>query len=261
MKTIAVASFKGGTAKTSSVLHIGAALAKNYGKKVLVIDFDPQANLSIGLGFDPDSLDSLAPVLQGHKNISDVIVNTSSKNLDLIPADSWLERLEVTEELAKDRYSHERLQQVLAPLDYDICLIDTPPSLCWLTESALIAADHALICVAPEFYSVKGLERLAQFIETSSKRHPVNILGVLLSFWNSRGKSNEAFLQVIEQTFPKAALNTRIRRDIQIVEASIYGKPIFETAPTARAAEDYLMATEEILEKIECKAALHQGAL
>jgi chromosome partitioning protein len=78
----------------------------------------------------------------------------------------------------------------------------------------------------------------------------------LLSFWNSRGKSNEAFLQVIEQTFPKAALKTRIRRDIQIVEASIFGKPIFETAPSSRAAEDYLLATEEILEKMGCKAVL-----
>jgi chromosome partitioning protein len=96
MKTIAVASFKGGTAKTSSVLHIGAALATHYGHKVLVIDFDPQANLSIGLGFDPDSLDSLAPVLQGHKKIQEVIIHTSTNNLDLIPADSWLERLEVT---------------------------------------------------------------------------------------------------------------------------------------------------------------------
>jgi chromosome partitioning protein len=256
MKTIAVASFKGGTAKTSSVLHIGAALATHYGHKVLVIDFDPQANLSIGLGFDPDSLDSLAPVLQGHKKIQEVIIHTSTNNLDLIPADSWLERLEVTEELAKDRYSHERLKQALTSLDYDTCLIDTPPSLCWLTESALIAAEHALICAAPEFYSVKGLERLAQFIETSSKRHPIDIVGVLLSFWNSRGKSNEAFLQVIEQTFPKAALKTRIRRDIQIVEASIFGKPIFETAPSSRAAEDYLLATEEILEKMGCKAVL-----
>lgn len=256
MKIISVASFKGGTAKTSSVLHIGAALAKEHGQKVLVIDFDSQANLTTGLGFDPDVYDSLAPVLQDQKQIEEVIVSTSTKNLDLIPGDSWLERLEVTEALAKDRYSHEKLQKTLAPLNYDTCIIDTPPSLCWLTESALIAANYVLVCAAPEFYSVKGLERLAQFIQSISERHPLEIAGVLLSFWSFRGKSNEAFLQVIEQTFPKKTLNSRIRRDIQVVEASIFGKPLFETAPSSRAALDYLSATKEILENIQCKAAL-----
>ena len=166
---IAVCSFKGGTAKTSTTLHLGASLAAQHNKKTLLIDFDSQANLTTGLGFDPDEFDSLAPVLQGSKSINEVILQTEVKKLDLIPADTWLERVEVTGPLASDRYSHERLREVIDPLDYDFIIIDTPPSLCWLTESSLIAANQALVCATPEFYSVKGLERLSLFIENLSQ--------------------------------------------------------------------------------------------
>lgn len=250
MQTIAISSFKGGTAKTSTALHIGAALSKFHKKKVLLIDFDAQANLTTGLGFDPDEHDSLAPVLQGEKTLEEVIRKTCVANLDLVPADTWLERIEVTGSLATDRYSHERLRASITGAPYDHIIIDTPPSLCWLTESALIAANHALICATPEFYSVKGLERLSQFIDSISQRHPLQILGVLLSFWNVRGKSNPAFLDVIEKTFPKKVLKTKIRRDINVSEASIFGRPIFETEPGSRASEDYLSATKEILKRL-----------
>lgn len=247
MKKIAICSFKGGTAKTSTALHLGAALTRYQGATVLLIDFDAQANLTAGLGFDPDEYDSLAPVLQGTKLLEEVIQKTHDPKLDLIPADTWLERVEVTGALAADRYSHEKLKGILQHLPYDYVLIDTPPSLCWLTESALIACEHTLICATPEFYSVKGLERLSQFIESISSRHPLDVLGVTVSFWNPRGKNNQAFMDVIERSFPGKLLNTKIRRDISISEAAIYGKPVFDSAPTSRAAEDYISLTEEIL--------------
>jgi chromosome partitioning protein len=250
MHKVAVSSFKGGTAKTSTSLHIGAALAKFHKQKVLLIDFDAQANLTTGLGLDPDAQDSMAPVLQGQKKIQDVILPTCVENLDLIPADTWLERVEVTGPLAADRYSHERLKEILKPLNYDTIIVDTPPSLCWLTESALIASNHSLVCVTPEFYSIKGLQRLSQFMHSISQRHPFNVLGVALSFWNPRGKSNEAFLEVIEGTFPGKLLTSKVRRDICVSEASVYGKPIFEIAPKARASEDYIALTKEILKRM-----------
>lgn len=250
-QTIAISSFKGGTAKTSSALHIGAACAMYHKKRVLLIDFDAQANLTTGLGFDPDENDSMAAVLQGQKSLQDVIIPTTIRNLDLVPADTWLERVEVTGTLASDRYSHERLRETLKHTDYDLILIDTPPSLCWLTESALIASQHTLICATPEFYSVKGLERLSQFVEQIGQRHPVQVLGVLLSFWNNRGKSNSAFLDVIEKTFPQKALKTKIRRDISVSEASIHGKPVFETCEGSRAGEDYLDVTKELLSRLK----------
>ncbi len=250
MKRIAVSSFKGGTAKTSTSLHLGSAFAKFYKKKVLLIDFDAQANLTTGLGYDPDAQDSMAPVLQGTKKIEEVIVSTSIKNLDLIPADTWLERVEVTGALAGDRYSHERLKMILEPLSYDIVIIDTPPSLCWLTESALIASHFSLVCATPEFYSIKGLQRLSEFMSSISQRHTLDILGVTLSFWNPRGKSNKEFLEVVDSTFPGKVLDTKIRRDIRVSEASVYGKPVFETAPKARASEDYLALAKELIKRM-----------
>lgn len=250
MQAIAISSFKGGTAKTSTSLHLGAALAKFHKKKVLLIDFDAQANLTTGLGFDPDEHDSMAAVLQGNKALEDVIKPTDLTNLHLVPADSWLERVEVTGTLAGNRYSHELLRDIIKATNYDFIIIDTPPSLCWLTESALIAAHHTLVCATPEFYSVKGLERLSHFVENVGQRHPLNVLGVLLSFWNSRGKSNQAFLEVIERTFPGKALKSKVRRDINVSEASIHGKPIFETEADSRAAEDYIAVTKEILKRL-----------
>ncbi len=255
MNIIAITSFKGGTAKTSTCLHIGAALAEFHKKKVLLIDFDAQANLTTGLGFDPDEQDSMAPVLQGEKKVKEVILKTNIKNLHLIPADAWLERVEVTGALAGDRYSHERLKQILKPLDYDFIFIDTPPSICWLTESALIAANKSLICATPEFYSVKGLQRLAVFINNISERHSLSVSGISLSFWHPRGKSNNDFQNVIANAFPGKLLKSKIRRDIAISEATIYGKPVFKTAPKSRASEDYKALTKELLHK--CKTALH----
>ncbi len=250
MKVISISSFKGGTAKTSTALHIGSALALFHKKRVLLIDLDAQANLTTGLGFDPDEQDSMAPVLQGEKPLQDVILKTCIPNMDIIPADTWLERVEVSGSLAADRYSHERLKEILRDLPYDVVLIDTPPSLCWLTESSLIAANYSLVCATPEFYSVKGLQRLSLFINNISERHGTTVLGVALSFWNPRGKSNDAFLKVIEQTFPGKLLQAKVRRDIAVSEATIYGKPIFETAPNARASSDYMGLTSEILTRI-----------
>lgn len=249
-KTITVSSFKGGTAKTSTALHLGAALAKFHKKKVLLIDFDAQANLTTGLGFDPDEHDSLASVLQGTQAIEEVIKKTTVPNLFLVPADTWLERVEVTGSLAQDRYSHERLRNILAPLDYDVVIIDTPPSLSWLTESALIASSHSLVCATPEFYSVKGLDRLSQFMSSIGERHPLRVLGVLLSFWNPRGKSNDAFMDVIERTFPEKLLGTKVRRDISVSEASVMGKPLFDVNPKSRAAEDFKDLTKELMKRL-----------
>lgn len=250
MHCIAISSFKGGTAKTSTALHVGAALAKFHKRRVLLIDFDAQANLTTGLGFDPDEHESMAAVLQGRQPIDKVIRPTGITRLDIVPADTWLERVEVTGALAADRYSHERLRDILAPLNYDFIIIDTPPSLCWLTESALIASQHSLVCATPEFYSVKGLERLSLFLESIGQRHPMAVLGVVLSFWNSRGKSNRAFLDVVERTFPNKLFASKIRRDISVSEASIHGKPLFEVTPDSRAAADYQALAKELIKRL-----------
>jgi len=251
---LAVSSFKGGTAKTSTSLHLGAALAKYHKKKVLLVDFDAQANLTMGLGLDPDDVDSMAPVLLGTKEVKEVIQKTSIPNLDLVPADTWLERVEVTGALAADRYSHERLKNILSEVHYDYILIDTPPSLCWLTESALIAANHAIVCATCEFYSVKGLERLSEFMNTIAERHPMEILGVVISFWNARAKNNSGFLKIIDKSFPGACFTTKVRRDVSVSAATVFGQPIFEVQKlekVSRAAQDYIDLTKEIIQRLK----------
>jgi chromosome partitioning protein len=250
MRIITVSSFKGGTAKTSLSLNVGAILAKKHKKKVLLIDFDAQANLTAGLGFDPDQHDSLAPVLQGTKTVEEVTLPTEIKNLFLIPADTWLERIEVTGPLATDRYSHEKLKNVLKSLNYEYVIIDTPPSLCWLTESAFIASDYCLVAATTEFYSIKGLQRLSLFVDTIGKRHTLKVLGVALSFWNERGKNNDAFIKIINESFPDKVLTYKIRKDISVSEASILGKPVIETAPNSRASLDFAQLTKELLSKM-----------
>lgn len=251
MKVVSIASFKGGTAKTSTILHLGANLALFHGQRVLLVDFDAQANLTSGLGFDCDSIDSMAAVLQGQKEIGQVIQGTKVPGLDLIAADTWLERIELTSPLAADRYSHERLKHLICSLDYDWILIDTPPSLSWLTESALIAAHFVIVSATAEFYSVKGLERLSLFLKTIDQRHPLQLLGVLLSFWNPRGKNNTAFLQVIEQNFPAKIFKTRIRKDSAVAEAAIRGQPVFTSFPKCRASDDFAQLAREVLDQLK----------
>ncbi len=258
---LTVSSFKGGTAKTSTSLHLGSAIAKFHKKRVLLVDFDAQANLTLGLGLDPDKHDSMAVVLQGTKPLEEVIQKTCVKGLDIVPADTWLERVEVTGSLAADRYSHEKLKQILSQTDYDYVIIDTPPSLCWLTESALIAATEAIICATCEFYSVKGLERLSQFMYHIAERHPMGILGVVISFWNTRGKDNNSFLKLIDRSFPGKCFETKVRRDIHVSGSSVFGKPLFEIpklSKESRAAQDFIDLTEEVIARLNTrpKAAL-----
>lgn len=251
MKILSIASFKGGTAKTSTILHLGASLAIHHQQRVLLVDFDAQANLTSGLGFDCDAVDSMASVLQGRKELANVIQPTRVAHLDLVPADTWLERIELTAPLAADRYAHEKLKAILEKAPYDWVLIDTPPSLSWLTESALIAANFAIVSAVAEFYSVKGLERLAHFLQAIDQRHPLNLVGVLLSFWNARGKNNDAFLQVIQQNFSNRVLQARIRKDSAISEAAIRGVPVFLSHPNARASMDYRALAEEVFQQVQ----------
>jgi len=156
----------------------------------------------------------------------------------------------VTGILASDRYSHEKLKHHLAKLDYDVVIIDTPPSLCWLTESALIAADNSLVCATPEFFSVKGLQRLSYFLHYIAERHPLETLGVVLSFWSERGMSNVAFLEAIESSFPDKLFSTRIRRDITVSRAAIHGTSVYDAAPRSRASEDFAALTKEIVSRL-----------
>jgi chromosome partitioning protein len=250
METIACCSFKGGTAKTSTVLHLGAHLAKK-GKRVLLVDFDAQANLSTGLGLSSDSLDTMVPVLQGEKKAQDVIQHTYLKGLDVIPANVFLDGVEATHPIVNDLYGHERLKKALSKLDYDYAFIDTPPSLGWLTQSAFFAANYSIICAVPEPYSILALNRLKEYHERIQEHHKLEILGVILSFWDIRGATNNAYVNAIETAFPGKLFEAKIRRDIMVSRAVIKGEAVFDAFPSSRASYDFERLGDEFIRRSE----------
>jgi chromosome partitioning protein len=250
MLTFVVCSFKGGTAKTSSTLHLGACLAKYTKKKVLLVDFDSQANLSTGLGIGPDNLDTMVPVLQGQKKAAEVIQKTSVKNLDIIPSNTYLDGIEASAPLVSDLYAHERLRKALVGLPYDYCFIDTPPSLGWLTQSAFFAANHSIICAVPEPYSILALNRLKDYHESIQENHPLSCIGVILTFWDTKGATNDAFLNAIEDSFPGLVFKTKVRRDILVSRAIMQGKPVIDTEEKSRAASDYRDLAKEFAARL-----------
>ncbi len=249
MHTITFCSFKGGTSKTSSALNLGSCLAKLHKKKVLLVDFDPQADLSIGLGVGPDSETTIVDVLQDEKTINEVIVNTCIPGLFLIPANAYLEGIERTLPLAGNPYSMEKLRNVLKVVEgeYDFCFIDPPPHLGWLTQSAFFASQYNLVCAIPEIFSVLALRRLKDFQNSIRKHHMNDVLGVLLSCWDDRGAVNQTFLDEIDSSFPGKTLESKIRRDIAVSRAAMQGKPVIDTDPNSRAALDYQSLTSELL--------------
>lgn len=253
MKTFTFCSFKGGTSKTSTAMHIGACLAKFHGKKVLLVDFDSQANLTVGLGSSPDNLQTMVPVLQGQVPIKAVIQKTSITDLSLIPANAYLDGVERTPQLVADPYAHERLRRALKALEseFDYCFIDTPPSLGWLTQSAFFASDHSVVCAIPEAYSVLALRRLKDFHESIRQYHPIEVFGLILSFWDERGAVNKDFLKEIESSFPGATFNAKVRRDVAVSRAVLEGKTVFDFDKDSRAAEDYRALSKEFLKRIQ----------
>lgn len=250
MNVIACCSFKGGTAKTSTVLHLGVFLAK-MGKRVLLIDFDAQANLSTGLGFSSDTYETMAAVLQGEKKITEVIQKTKTPRLDIVCANVYLDGIEATNPIVGDLYGHERLRKVIKNIDYDYVFIDTPPSLGWLTQSAFFAANFSIICAVPEPYSILALNRLKEYHERILDHHHVELFGVVLSFWDQRGTTNTAYVNAINAAFPDKLFDAKIRRDIAVSRAVLKGEPVCDAFPDSRASYDYERLAAEFLKRME----------
>ncbi len=223
---------------------------------MLLIDFDAQANLSTGLGVEFDCIEALPLVLRGEKRISSIIRQTSIQGLDIAPANVYLDGIEATIPLVTDLYSHERLRRALKEPDinYDFIFIDTPPSLGWLTQSAFFASHYTVICITPEPYSILGLRRLREYHGTVRENHPLTCLGVLISFWDRSGSTNETYLAAIEASFPDKAFMTKIRRDIALPRAIFHGKPVIEQQEGCRASRDYQAFAKEFLQKTETLA-------
>ncbi len=249
-KVIAVANQKGGVAKTTTVIHLGVAMAA-MGKKVLLVDLDPQGHLAEGFGIVADQLkNEMSNVLEGSKRISDIIIPAIRPNLDLAPSNIRMSDMELT--LVNLRFRETKLKKALEPIlsRYEYIFLDCPPSLGLLTTNALMAANQVLIPMSTEYFSMLGVSLLLKTVEAfkSEAKPDLSILGIVCT----RHKSTIHAREVIEQTRTDLGdhihiFETPINESTKFKEASGQGKTVFEIAPEIEGAKAYQDIAKELV--------------
>lgn len=244
--TIAISNHKGGVGKTTSTVNIGAGLAM-AGKKVLLIDMDPQANMTQSYGITKSDV-SIYEVLTGE---AEPVPVTIFENLDALPSTLDLSGAEM--ELSNEAGREYILREAIAEISkkYDYILIDCPPSLGLLTINALTAADEVYIPLQAHYLAIKGLTKIVEVIGKVQKRlnKNVQITGVFVTQFDKRKVLHRDVVETIYTYFQEKLFNTRIRDNIALAEAPSQGLDIFRYDPECKGAEDYRALCEEILER------------
>ncbi|UII78984.1 ParA family protein [Flagellimonas sp. CMM7] len=250
-KIIAIANQKGGVGKTTTTVNLAASLGV-LEKKVLLIDADPQANATSGLGIDVDSIEKGTYQLLEHtKTVDDVIIPTDSPNVDLIPAHIDLVAIEI-ELVDKDNREY-MLKEALKGLGdrYDFILIDCAPSLGLLTLNALTAADSVMIPIQCEYFALEGLGKLLNTIKSVQKIHnnDLDIEGMLLTMYDSRLRLSNQVVEEVKKHFADMVFDTIIQRNVRLSEAPSYGESIIKYDASSKGATNYLNLANEVLKK------------
>ena len=253
-KIISVINQKGGVGKTTTVINLAAGLTMK-GKKILVIDLDPQGNATTGLGLSNTENSDLTiySVLNGNKKISEVVQPTKFENLNLVTSNVDLSGLEV-ETAGDSRRAFKLKDEITAILNdsrasYDYILIDCPPSLSLLTIMALVASDELIVPLQTEFFALEGLTQLMKTIERikSNLNSSLNIRGILLTMYDKRNKLSGEVEQEARNYFKDKVYSTVVPRNVRLSEAPSHGVPVLLYDKTCPGSKSYFNFTDEFL--------------
>lgn len=259
---IAITNQKGGVGKTTSVINIGTYIALG-GSKVLLVDIDPQSNLTSGLGFSQNENGSIYSFLAGDTELAKTVLQTRVKNLDIIPASIELAgaEVELVNTLSRETILKRGLEKIYK--DYDYILIDCPPSLGLLTINGLVSADRVLIPVQAEYFALEGLGQLVNTIKLikSNLNIDLDIGGVIITMFDGRTNLSKDVGKEIEDFFKDKMFKTMIPRNVKLSEAPSRGLSIHEYAPSSVGAVSYRLLAQEIIEKFGSTPALKRPGL
>ena len=250
-KVIAIANQKGGVGKTTTAINLASSLAV-LEKKVLLIDADPQANATSGTGFDLKNIKtSIYECLIDEVNPKDIILNTTTENLDIIPSHIDLVGAEIEMLNQPNRENLMKLVINKVKDDYDFILLDCSPSLGLLTVNALTASDSVIIPVQSEYYALEGLGKLLNTIKIIQTRlNPdLQIEGFLLTMFDSRTNLSNQVVEEVKKHFESMVFETIIQRNVKLAEAPSHGVSIIEHDAASKGAVNYLNLAREILQK------------